>query len=237
VLSTGNELSGPGGALGNGQIRDTNRPMLLALLRESGFAANDLGISRDDPTSIAEALQRGVDTCDVVVATGGVSVGDVDYVKTVLADICDGQARWMQVAIRPGKPFAFGVAGPNKKPIFGLAGNPVSTRVGFEMFVRPTLRHLAGHPVLERTTVQMVLDCPIERSRDGKLYLVHVVCRLHDDGQWHIESAARQGSHLLSAVANANALAMVPDGDGVGIGGSVNAILLDAHAPSRASSK
>jgi molybdopterin molybdotransferase len=237
VLSTGNELSGPGGALETGKIRDTNRPMLLALLRESGFTARDLGISRDDPASIAEALQRGVDTCDVVVATGGVSVGDVDYVKTVLADICGGQARWMQVAIRPGKPFAFGVAGSNKKPIFGLAGNPVSTRVGFEMFVRPTLRYLAGHPMLERTTVNMILDCPIKRSRDGKLYLVHVVSQLHDDGQWHIESAARQGSHLLSAVAAANALAMVPDGEDIEIGGNVRALLLHANVSASAGNR
>jgi molybdopterin molybdotransferase len=236
VLSTGNELSGPGGVLGAGKIRDVNRPMLLALLQESGFTARDLGISRDDPSSITEALQRGVDTCDVVIATGGVSVGDVDYVKTVLADICEGQARWMQVAIRPGKPFAFGVAGAHKKPIFGLAGNPVSTRVGFEMFVRPTLRYLAGHREFERTPITMVLDCPIERSRDGKLYLVHVVSRLHDDGRWHIESAARHGSHLLSAVAGANALAMVPDGEGVSIGASVGALLLQANILSSTSS-
>jgi molybdopterin molybdotransferase len=237
VLSTGNELSGPGATLEPGKIRDTNRPMLLALLRESGFAVCDLGISRDDPVSIAEALQRGVDTCDVVVSTGGVSVGDVDYVKTVLADICDGQARWMQVAIRPGKPFAFGVAGSKKKPIFGLAGNPVSTRIGFEMFVRPTLQYLSGYQEFERTRVNMTLDCPINRSRDGKLHLVHVTGRLHDDGQWHIESAARQGSHLLNAVAGANALALVPDGEGIEIGETVSALLLHDTASSPASGR
>lgn len=231
VLSTGNELSGPGGTLGTGKIRDINRPMLLALLHHSGFATTDLGISGDDPTHIAAALQRGLESCDAVVATGGVSVGDVDYVKTVLAEICEGRARWMQVAIRPGKPFAYGVAGPHARPIFGLAGNPVSTRIGFEMFVRPALRFLAGQQVLERPTLNMVLDCPLERSRDSKLHLVHVVSRLHSDGQWHIESAARHGSHLLNAVANANAIAMVPDGDGFKVGQTVRALLLDANPP------
>lgn len=230
VLSTGNELSGPGFALGAGKIRDTNRPMLLALLRESGFTAVDLGISGDDPAEIAAALRRGVDGCDAVVASGGVSVGDLDYVKTVLKDICEGRARWMQVAIRPGKPFAYGIAGRNATPIFGLAGNPVSTRVGFEMFVRPALCYLAGRQEVQRPTITMVLDCPMERSRDAKLHLVHAVSRLHDDGQWHVESAARPGSHLLNAVASANAIVMLPDGEGVGIGGNVSALLLDLNA-------
>jgi molybdenum cofactor synthesis domain-containing protein len=210
--------------------------MLLALLRHSGFIAIDLGISGDDPTQITKALQQGLESCDVVVATGGVSVGDVDYVKTVLAEICEGRARWMQVAIRPGKPFAYGVAGPNARPVFGLAGNPVSTRIGFEMFVRPALRFLAGQQVLERPTFNMVLDCPLERSRDGKLHLVHVVSRLNNDGQWHIESAARHGSHLLNTVASANAIAMLPDGDGFKVGQTVRTLLLDINPPSPPSS-
>ncbi len=227
VLSTGNELSGPGGSLGSAKIRDTNRPMLLALLRQSGFTTIDLGIVSDDALAIKETLQSAVQECDAVISTGGVSMGDVDYVKSVLGEICEGRARWMQVAIKPGKPFAFGVAGPRNTPLFGLAGNPVSTRVGFEMLVRPALRRLAGHDQLERTIVNMVLDCALTRERDGRTHLVHVVCRFHDDGRLHIESAARQGSHLLNAVAKGNALVMLPDGDGLGAGDVAPAIILD----------
>jgi molybdopterin molybdotransferase len=228
VLSTGDELAGPGGELAYGQVRDVNRPMLLALLRQSGFTPVDLGIARDREGEIAQRLQQGVDECDAVVATGGVSVGDVDFVKTMLAQICSDKARWMQVAMRPGKPFAFGTADPRGTPIFGLPGNPVSTRVSFEMFVRPALRRLAGHQLLERPIVNMVLDCEMTRKIDGKLHLVHVVSRVSDDGRHHIVSAPRQGSHLLSAVADANAIAMIPDGDGLVRGDLARAMILNS---------
>lgn len=227
VLSTGDELCGNGGILAEGKIRDSNRPMLLALLHESGFTPIDLEIASDDIEEITARLSRGVSECDAVIATGGVSVGDVDFVKSVLADICEGTARWMQVAMRPGKPFAFGTAGQGSTPVFGLPGNPVSTRVSFEMFVRPALRRLAGHRVLERTTINMVLDCPMPRKPDGKLHLVHVDSRMHADGRMHIESASRHGSHLLNAVAKANALAMIPDGNGLVPGDIVRTLLLN----------
>lgn len=226
VLSTGDELSGSGGKLAGGKIRDSNRPMLLALLRESGCTPIDLGIAGDDIEEITAVVRRAVDECDAVIATGGVSVGDVDFVKSVLSDICEGTARWMQVAMRPGKPFAFGTAGNGSTPIFGLPGNPVSTRVSFEMFVRPALRRLAGHRILERTTINMVLDCPMPRKPDGKLHLVHVDSRIHPDGRMHIESASRHGSHLMSAVASANALAMIPDGGGLEPGDIVRTLVL-----------
>jgi molybdenum cofactor synthesis domain-containing protein len=230
VLSTGDELSGSDGILAKGKIRDSNRPMLLALLRESGFTPINLGIAGDNIEEITALLSRGVHECDAVIATGGVSVGDVDFVKSVLADICEGTARWMQVAMRPGKPFAFGTAGQGSTPIFGLPGNPVSTRVSFEMFVRPALRRLAGHRKLERTAINMVLDCPMPRKPDGKLHLVHVDSRIHDDGRMHIESASRHGSHLLNAVAKANALAMIPDGEGFEPGDVVRTLLLADEA-------
>jgi len=229
VLSTGDELSGPGTDLTAGQIRDANRPMLMALLRRSGFEAVDLGIVGDDQAATSSTLRSATTGCDAVISTGGVSVGDVDFVKTVLGEICDGRARWMQVAMRPGKPFAFGLAGPRATPIFGLPGNPVSTRVSFEMFVRPALRRLAGQRTLLRPMLDAVLDCALTRQRDGRLYLVHVVARFHDDGRLHVWSGARHGSHLLSAVADANALAMVPDGDGLGIGDGVRVVLLDGE--------
>ena len=235
VLSTGNELARSLGPLDAGQIRDVNRPLLLALVRESGCVPVDLGIVHDDYASIKQRLSDGVDDCDVVVSTGGVSVGDLDHVKTVIGELGSESARSMQVAIKPGKPFAFGVVGARRVPVFGLPGNPVSTRVSFELFVRPSLRRLAGHRVLERPTMNMVLDSALPRKKDGKLHLVHVVARVHDDGLVHAERAIRHGSHLLSAVAEANALAIVPEGDGLAAGDVVRALILNADQLSASS--
>ena len=233
VLSTGNELSDSPDALSYGAIRDANRPSLLASLRASGFEAVDLGIVADTADVITDAFERGTATCDAIVSTGGVSVGDADFVKSVLLQLCGERARSMQVAMKPGKPFAFGVTTANGVPIFGLAGNPVSTLVGFEAFVRPALRRLGGHRVLDRLTIDMVLDCPLPREPDGRLHLAHVVARVHDDGAVHVESVARQASHLLHAVARANALVFVPDGEGAEVGERVRGMVLDADQLSR----
>ena len=228
VVSTGNELSDAPGSLAPGMIRDANRPSLLASLRASGCDVRDLGIVGDSSADITKALERGATMCDAIISTGGVSVGDADFVKSVLIDLCGDQARSMQVAMKPGKPFAFGITKDTGVPVFGLAGNPVSTLVGFEAFVRPALRRLAGHRVLDRLTIDMVLDCPLPREPDGRLYLTHVVARVHDDGLVHVESAARQASHLLHAVARANALVFLPDGPGADVGDVVRGMVLDA---------
>lgn len=227
VLSTGNELSDDPGTLAPGKIRDTNRPTLLASLRQSGFTPVDLGRASDDEADISGRLHEALDRCDAIVSTGGVSVGDVDFVKTVLAQLCGGRARWMQVAVRPAKPFAFGIAGPRDTPIFGLPGNPVSMLVSFELFVRPALRLLAGHRSLDRPTINAVLECDLPRKLDGKLHLVHVHAKIFDDGRVHILRASRQGSHLLSAISGANALALLPDGEGLVVGDEVRTMILD----------
>jgi molybdenum cofactor synthesis domain-containing protein len=234
VLSTGNELVSSGEALRHGEIRDTNRPTLLALLHEAGFTPVDVGVVRDEYDEIRSTFERVAKECDAIISTGGVSVGDVDHVKGVITELGEAGARSMQVAVRPGKPFAFGRIGPRRIPAFGLPGNPVSTRVSFELFVRPALRVLGGHRESERLTVDAVLDCELPRAKDGKLHVVHASARFHDDGRVHIESAVRPGSHLISAVAGANALAMVPDGDGFAIGEVVRAIILNTEVLARA---
>lgn len=234
VLSTGNELVAGQAALAPGQIRDLNRPLLLALLEESGFEPVDLGTARDTREEITAALSGGVRECDAVVSTGGVSVGDVDFVKVVLGELADSEARWMQVAIKPAKPFAFAVVGPRRTPVFGLPGNPVSTKVGFEMFVRPALRALAGQRVLERPSVTAVLDQPLERASDGKVHLVHVTVVV-DGERFHVIDVMRRGSHLLNAVAGANALAVVPEGASTNVGDRVRVMILDAQSLGRPS--
>ena len=226
VLSTGDELVQGSTPLRPGQIRDSNRPTLLAMVREAGCVAVDLGTARDDEDAIRSKLEEGLATCDAVVTSGGVSVGDFDYVKVVLDRI--GRMDWWQVAIRPAKPFAFGVAGPRDTPVFGLPGNPVSSMVSFEMFVRPGLRRMMGHPAerLLRPVVPAVADEALPRRPDGKLHLDRVVASHGPDGRHHVRRSSGQASHLLRAMALVNALALVPDGDGVAEGGTVDIMVL-----------
>jgi molybdenum cofactor synthesis domain-containing protein len=222
VLSTGDELVAGPGPLEPGQIRDSNRPTLLALVRDAGWEAVDLGRIPDEKAAIGSALERGVATCDALLSTGGVSMGEYDYVKVVLDRM--GEMRWMRVAIRPAKPLAFGVV--QRVPVFGLPGNPVSSMVSFELFARPALRQMMGHPVLDRPRVRAVADEPFRRRADGKIHFDRVACT-YVDGRYHVRSSGGQGSHQLSAMARANALAVLPDGPGVDEGEAVEALLLD----------
>ena len=140
VVSTGDELVDDGRPLAPGEIRDSNRRTLLTLLRESGMEPVDLGIARDEEAAIERAFLDGAARCDAILSSGGVSMGAFDYVKVVLDRI--GEMRWMQIAIKPAKPFAFGLVGDT--PVFGLPGNPVSSMVSYELLARPALRQDGG---------------------------------------------------------------------------------------------
>jgi molybdenum cofactor synthesis domain-containing protein len=222
VFSTGDELVEPGQPLGAGQIHDSNRRALLALVAATGCTGVDLGCVADDEARIEQALLDAVEACDAVVTSGGVSMGDFDYVKAVLSRIAD--MRWMQIAIRPAKPFAFGLVGGT--PIFGLPGNPVSSMVSFELLARPALRRIAGHRELHRPEVPAVAAEAFHRRADGKVHFVRVVGERGDDGVLHVRSAGGQGSHHLTAMARAHALLPLPDGDGVDQGDPVRVLLL-----------
>ena len=228
VLSTGNEVSATGTGLAPGQIRDANRPALFARLRADGFGAVDLGVVGDDESLLAERLTHGASRCDAVVASGGVSVGERDLTKVVLATIAGAAMRSMQVAVKPAKPFAFGTLGPGLAPVFGLPGNPVAALVSYELFVRPALRLMAGHTVLNRPRFAAIAETGLPRRSDGRLHLLRVEARLGPDGQLRVRSSGGQGSHMLRAMAGANALALLPDGDGIRPGGRVEVLLLDA---------
>ena len=231
IFSTGDELVSGGGPLAVGQIRDSNRHSLLALLQDCAEPV-DGGVVPDDETAIEEAFSRYAAECDAVITTGGVSMGDFDYVKVVLDRL--GDMRWMQIAIRPAKPLAFGTIGST--PIFGLPGNPVSCMVSFELFARPALRKMAGQADLHRRRVSATAAEPLPRRPDGKTHFARVRWHWHDsnedsgtggkDGSYIVSSAGGQGSHQLSAMADANGLAVLPDGDGIPEGGKVELILL-----------
>ena len=230
VLSTGDELVDAGSPLQPGQIRDSNRRTLLALVAQAGCVAVDLGRIADDEAAITAAIERGAAECDALVTSGGVSMGDFDFVKVVLDRM--GSMRWMQVAIKPAKPLAFGtVPGPGGRPIpvFGLPGNPVSSVVSFELFARPGLRRLMGHhpDALERPRVRAVADDGLGRRPDGKIHFARVVCHYDDDGRYHVRLTGGQGSHHLSALVGANALAELPDGPGIEPGGTVDVLLTE----------
>lgn len=226
VLSTGDELV-ERGPLAPGKIRDSNRPMLIALVREADCEPVDLGTVRDDEALITERIAHGLDCCDGLLTSGAVSVGDYDFVKIAIEKLAaarGGEYVWSQVAIKPAKPFAFGVIGG--VPVFGLPGNPVSSSVSFELFARPGLRVLAGDPMPQRPVVEAIAARAFERRADGKLHLDRVQVVVDVDGRYRCERSGFQASNVLSGMANANGLALIPDGDGINEGDAVKVMLL-----------
>ena len=231
VLSTGDELVDDGSPLATGQIRESNKTMLLALVADAGAVAIDGGVVRDDEAVLEATLRALAGECDAIITSGGVSMGDYDVVKAVLSRIAE--MRWMQIAIKPAKPFAFGLldsataAEPDRRvPVIGLPGNPVSSLVSFELFARPAIRQMMGHPVIGRPMLAAVAAEPLRRRVDGKTHYIRVHGTFGPDGRLHVRSVGGQGSHQLAATALANGLAVVPDGDGIEFGDSVPVIML-----------
>ena len=222
VLSTGDELVEDGRPLRPGEIRESNRRMLAGLLREAGCEVVDMGTVRDDEAALEVALRRAAEGCDAIVTSGGVSMGDYDVVKAVLGRVAE--MTWLQIAIKPAKPFAFGTI--DGTPIFGLPGNPVSSVVSFEMLARPALRRMMGHRKLARQSHVAVTDDGLTRRPDGKVHLMRVTATFEDDGRCHVRSARAQGSHQLAATALSNAIAIVPDGHGIPAGAEVAVVMM-----------
>lgn len=226
VISTGDELVPATRALAAGQIRDSNRPMLLARVAEAGCVPVDLGWVRDDVDAVAASLRAAAHRCDVVLTSGGVSMGEADVVKLVLERMADPV--WLQVAIRPAKPFA--LAAVDGVPLLGLPGNPVSALVSFEVLVRPALRRRAGFATLDRPRATARAAVDLDRSPDGKVHLLRVTLHHDADGDLVARPVAAQGSHQLRASSDAHGLAVVPDGDGIAAGRPVEVMVLRLEA-------
>jgi molybdenum cofactor synthesis domain-containing protein len=224
LLSTGDELVTDGSPLKIGQIRESNLTMLDAMIAASGCEVLNLGIIKDDEALLERVLLDVIERCDAIVTSGGVSMGDFDVVKAVLSRIANMQ--WMQLAIKPAKPFAFGqlqASDGRIVPIFGLPGNPVSSMISYELLARPALRKMMGHTHdLLRPTVKAVLDAPIKRKQDGKVHYVRVFGGFESDGRLHVRDTGPQGSHQLASTALANGLAYVPDSMGIEAGAEVD---------------
>ena len=228
LLSTGDELVTDGSPLKIGQIRESNLTMLDAMISASGCEVINLGIIKDDEALLERVLLDVIERCDAIVTSGGVSMGDFDVVKAVLSRIAKMQ--WMQLAIKPAKPFAFGqlqASDGRVVPIFGLPGNPVSSMISYELLARPALRKMMGHTCdLLRPTVRAVLDAPIKRKQDGKVHYVRVFGGFESDGRLHVRDTGPQGSHQLASTALANGLAYVPDGMGIEAGAEVDVYVI-----------
>ena len=221
VLATGDEIRESGEDLGETGIPDANGPGLRALVRAAGADAIALGIARDELPDVLARLGEGIAAADAVIVSGGVSVGPYDVVRTALEQL--GRVDLWRVAVQPGKPFAFGVAprpgGGAPVLLFGLPGNPVSSAVTFELFVRPAIRMLAGAPGPDHEVDRGLLREPIVKGAGRRAFLRVVADRDADgsprrdaEGRIGVRLAGGQGSHVLSALAAADALAIVSEG-------------------------
>ncbi|MEO5364344.1 MAG: molybdopterin molybdotransferase MoeA, partial [Magnetococcus sp. DMHC-8] len=212
LLSTGNELVETGTPLAPGQIYDSNRAALRAALTRLGVEILDLGQVRDERTAIEQALHRGGAEADALISTGGVSVGDYDLVKELLAR--DGQIHFWQVAMKPGKPQAYGRLG--RAHFFGLPGNPVSSLTVYLLIVRPALLKLMGATPPPDRQFQAVLRGTWHKRHSRMDFLRGVVHFTHPDGTmasppW-VEVTGAQGSGILTSLARANVFIILPEG-------------------------
>ena len=208
VMSTGDEVvETETRDLEPGHIRDTNRVLLKGLLSELGVNIVDLGIVGDDVAALSDAYRTAAAEADVIVSTGGVSMGDYDFVKQVLGET--GTVEFWKVAMQPAKPFAFGSI--DGVPLFGLPGNPVSTFVAFEQFVRPSLLKMMGATALFRPRIPGVMGEDITTAAEKEVF-VRVLLAVDTDGSMVAVQSGGQASNVMSALAMAEALAVIPVG-------------------------
>lgn len=206
VMSTGDEVLPPDQELRPGAIRDSNRPILRGLLAELGAELVDLGIIGDDADALRNAVARGAAEADAIITSGGVSMGEYDLVKQVLGEL--GSVDFWQVAMQPGKPFAFGHV--DGVPLFGLPGNPVSVTVAFEQFARPALLTMMGAEAVLRPRITAVADEDLNSDPAKTVFLRAATSR--DGDGWRVRLSGGQLSNMLSAVAAGDAFVVMPRG-------------------------
>jgi molybdopterin molybdotransferase len=209
VLATGDELLEIDEPLSPGKIRNSNEYSTSALVARYGGIPVRLGIARDTVAHLTAKIQEGLaQGVDLFITSAGVSVGDYDVVKDVLET--EGDIRFWRVKMKPGKPLAFGTI--QDVPLLGLPGNPTSSMVSFEQFARPAILKMQGRTKLTKPTIAAILDDPVHRT-DRRGYQ-RVIVRRDENGIYHAGTAGLQASGFVSAMARANGLAIVPQGEG-----------------------
>jgi molybdopterin molybdotransferase len=221
ILGTGDEIIDVDQPLAPGKIRNSNSYLLEAATRRAGARPVRLGIARDTVESLREKFAQAMHS-DLIITSGGVSVGDFDLVKNIMAE--QGEINFWRINMRPGKPVAFGHIG--QVPLLGLPGNPVSAAVTFELFGRPVLRKMLGHTRLQRPQVPVVVEDGVRDKAMRRHYVrAHVSWR---EGRLIARTTGNQGSNIMTSLVDANALLIVPEG-GTEIrpGATVQALMLD----------
>jgi len=216
IFSTGDELAALGHPLSTGQIYDSNRYLLIGLLNDPCFHVTDLGVIHDNKQALSDAFITAAKTHDVIISTGGASVGDADYVKEVLTEC--GHINFWKLAIKPGKPLTFGNIGACY--FFGLPGNPVSAQVTFQQIVAPALQQLTGTAMTHPLQLSAICTSVLKKSAGRQEFQRGILKNEH--GKLFVDSAGHQGSNILSALSIANCYIVLPsECQGVDVGDKV----------------
>lgn len=222
-FSTGDELMPVGEPLEPGKIYDSNRYSLHGMLARMSVDIIDMGVIRDDPDAMREALSRAAAQADLIISTGGVSVGEADYIKPALEEL--GTTEFWKIAIKPGRPLTFGQIGAS---IFmGLPGNPVAVMVTFSQFVMPAIEVLSG-AALRRPALFPARALESMRKKPGRTEFQRGIASLDEDGRWQVAKTGKQGSGILTSMSRANCFIVLPDDNaGVEAGDEVNIQFFD----------
>ncbi|MCG7925097.1 MAG: bifunctional molybdopterin-guanine dinucleotide biosynthesis adaptor protein MobB/molybdopterin molybdotransferase MoeA [Candidatus Thiodiazotropha taylori] len=205
-FSTGDELRGIGETLREGDVYDSNRYSLYGMLKNCGVDLLDMGVIRDDPEALRQAFQAAAEEADMVISSGGVSVGEADYTKKILQQL--GEIHFWKIAMKPGRPLAFGELGETR--FFGLPGNPVAVMVTFYQFVLPAIHYLATGKPYQPFTLRAVCQDAL-RKRPGRYEFIRGVFSSADDGQLKVESVGQQGSGILTSMSRGNCFILLPE--------------------------
>jgi molybdopterin molybdotransferase len=209
IVSTGDEIASIGRTLAPGEVYDSNRYTLTAALRRLDVELLDLGVVRDDPAALEQAFRNASASADAVITSGGVSVGEADFVKDLMARL--GSVHFWKIAIKPGRPMAFGRIGAAW--LFGLPGNPVAVLVSFHQLVVDVLHRLAGvDPLPARPLLNAPCVVPIRKSK-GRTEFVRGVL-FDDGGTWRVRPSGQQGSGVLRSMSEANCFIVLPERQG-----------------------
>jgi molybdopterin molybdotransferase len=232
ILSTGDEITPPGQPLLPRRIYDANAHAIAAQVRKFGGIPRLLGIARDTVEDLTAKIREGLDA-DVLVTSAGVSRGDFDVVKDVLAR--EGEVDFWTVRMKPGKPLAFGAfnaPGGRRVPHLGLPGNPVSSMVSFELFGRPAIFRMLGREDWQRPMLRAITRDAIENT-DGRRFYARCIVAKGEDGRWYADLTGPQGSGILTSMSAANALTVIPeDQPSAQPGDEIDVMMLDwEHAP------